>query len=316
MGQPYLLLAAAALILAAFVLGTAAFLVWFERKLLGRMQVRPGPNRVGPGGLLQPVADILKLTVKEDILPEHADRPLFRLAPLMAFVPAFAAFVVLPFGPGLVSADLNIGLLWILAVSTVSVLALIAAGWASNSKYALLGGMRAAAQMISYEVPLVLSLIGVVLAAGSLRLGRIVAAQAHLWFAVPQVLGFIVYLIAATAESNRSPFDLPEGESELVAGFHTEYSGVRFAFFFLAEYSYVFLAAAIATLAFLGGWSGPFLPPVVWFLVKTYAVIFFIIWLRATLPRIRIDQLLSFGWKVLLPLSLVNIFLVGLFRFI
>ena len=271
---------------------------------------------MGPGGLLQPVADILKLTVKEDILPEHADRPLFRLAPLMAFVPAFAAFVVLPFGPGLVSADLNIGLLWILAVSTVSVLALIAAGWASNSKYALLGGMRAAAQMISYEVPLVLSLIGVVLAAGSLRLGRIVAAQTHLWFAVPQVLGFIVYLIAATAESNRSPFDLPEGESELVAGFHTEYSGVHFAFFFLAEYRYVFLAAAIATLAFLGGWNGPLLPPVVWFLVKTYAVIFFIIWLRATLPRIRIDQLLSFGWKVLLPLSLVNIFLVGLFRFI
>ena len=316
MDQPYLRLAAAVLILSAFVLGTAAFLVWFERKLLGRMQVRPGPNRVGPGGLLQPVADILKLTVKEDILPEHADRPLFRLAPLMAFVPAFTAFVVLPFGPGLVSADLNIGLLWILAVSTVSVLALIAAGWASNSKYALLGGMRAAAQMISYEVPLVLSLIGVVLAAGSLRLGRIVAAQTHLWFAVPQVLGFIVYLIAATAESNRSPFDLPEGESELVAGFHTEYSGVRFAFFFLAEYSYVFLAAAIATLAFLGGWSGPLLPPVVWFLVKTYAVIFFIIWLRATLPRIRIDQLLSFGWKVLLPLSLVNIFLVGLFRFI
>ncbi|OLO42290.1 NADH-quinone oxidoreductase subunit H [Alkalihalophilus pseudofirmus] len=301
------------------VLGFVTYGILAERKVLGFIQLRVGPNRLGgPLGLLQTIADVLKLLLKEDIIPKKADKPLFVLAPIIAFVPAFAVLAVIPFSENLYFTDIGVGLLYYIAVSGITTIGVVAGGWASNNKYALMGGMRAAAQMISYEVPLVLSVVGVILLTGSLNLIDIVNAQANLWFVVPQILGFVIFVIAATAELNRTPFDLPEAESELVAGYHVEYSGFRYAFFMLAEYVYLFAMAALTTVLFLGGWNPlPFLgfiPGVIWFALKFSAVIFFMIWIRGTFPRLRGDQLMEFAWKVLLPLALLNIILTALVK--
>ncbi|GIQ70863.1 NADH-quinone oxidoreductase subunit NuoH [Xylanibacillus composti] len=301
------------------VLGFVTYAIYFERKVIGWMQGRPGPNRVGPFGLLQTVADVLKLLIKEDTIPKKADRPLFILAPALTFVPAFTVLAVIPYTSKWIPADLNVGLLYYVALSSISTMGILLGGWASNNKYALMGGMRSTAQMISYEVPLVISVAGVVLMSGSLNLSTIVEGQAGYfwnWNFLPQILGFGVFVIAAVSELNRTPFDLPEAESELVAGYHVEYSGFRFAFFMLSEYVYMYAIAALTTVLFLGGWHAPFpfldfIPGIIWFILKFSLVIFTLYWLRATMPRIRVDQLMSLGWKVLLPLSLINVFITA-----
>ena len=292
---------------AVFLAVNALFIIWFERKIAARMQLRRGPNRVGPFGLLQTLADTGKLLIKEDIIPDAADRAVFRAAPILVLVSTFLLFVVLPFGKGLVPADLNVGLVYFLAIGGLSVIGILAGGWASNNKYSLMGGMRSAAQIVSYEVPAVLTVLSVALLAGSLRLGDIVKAQPAFGYVLLQPVGFVLFLIASNAEINRGPFDLPESDSELVSGFVTEYSAMRFAFFFLAEYTNLFLAGAFAATLFLGGWRGPLLPPVVWFLLKSYVVVFILIWVRWTYPRLRVDHLMAFSWKVLLPLALLNL---------
>lgn len=291
-----------------------AYLTWLERKVIGDIQVRFGPSRVGPFGLLQPIADGIKLMFKEDVVPANADRLIFFLAPALSFVPALIVFAVIPFGPSFVITDVNVGLLYVFAVASLGVYGSVLAGWASNSKYSLLGGLRSAAQMVSYELGLGLSVLGVVMMTGSLSLVDIVEAQKGTWLGIlprwnifPQFLGFVIFLISSNAELNRAPFDLPEAETELVAGFHTEYSSMKFALFFMAEYANMIAVAALATTLFLGGWRGPLLPPVIWFLLKVFAFIFLFIWVRATLPRFRYDQLMGFGWKVLLPLALANV---------
>jgi NADH-quinone oxidoreductase subunit H len=293
------------------VLISAALLTWAERRLLGLWQDRYGPNRVGPFGLLQPIADVIKLLMKEDCIPSAADRPVFVIAPAIVMAMGLIAFAVVPFAPNIGVADLNIGLLFFLAVTGLTVYGIVLGGWASNSKYALLGGLRGAAQMISYEVFLGLALMGVVLLAGSFDLRTIVEAQRGLWFIVPQLPGFILFLIAGVAELHRLPFDLPEAENELVAGYHTEYSSMKFGMFFVGEYVGMILTAAMATVLFLGGWLGPVLPPLAWFLLKTTLLVVFFILLRAALPRPRYDQLMALGWKVLLPLSLLNLVITG-----
>lgn len=297
-------------------LGVVTYTIYAERKVIGWMQGRIGPNRVGPLGLFQSFADILKLLIKEDIVPTSADRPLFLIAPILAFVPSFMTLAVIPFTMKHVfTAGIGIGVLYYIALSAITIHGVMLGGWASNNKYALIGGMRSAAQMLSYEVPLGLSVVGVVLLSGSLNLNTIVSAQnGHWWYIVPQFLGFCVFLIAATAELNRTPFDLPEAESELVAGYHVEYSGFRFAFFMLTEYVYVFAMGSLAAALFLGGWSGPILPGWLWFAIKVIAFIFFQFWLRATMPRIRIDKLMSFSWKILLPLALLNLVLTAVLK--
>jgi NADH-quinone oxidoreductase subunit H len=297
------------------VLGFVTYAILFERKVIGWIQNRVGPNRVGPWGLLQTVADVLKLLIKEDVIPEKADAPLFKWAPVIAFVPAFAVLAVIPFTDSLKFTDFAVGLLYYMAVSSITIIGIMIGGWASNNKYALLGGMRSAAQMISYEIPLVMSVVGIVMTVGSLNLTDIVHAQHKVWFIFPQFIGFLVFLIASISELNRTPFDLQEAESELVAGYHVEYSGFRFAFFMLAEYVYVFAMASLTTILYLGGWNAPFgltfVPPLVWFALKFLLIVFFLIWLRATMPRIRVDQLMQFAWKVLLPLALLNILLTA-----
>ncbi|MFJ8258991.1 NADH-quinone oxidoreductase subunit NuoH [Peribacillus asahii] len=302
-----------------FVLGFVTFAILSERKIMGFMQMRIGPNQVGGSwGLLQTVADVLKLLLKEDTIPKKADRPLYILAPVLAFAPAFMVLATLPFTNQFQFADIGVGLLYYIAISGITTIGVVTAGWASNNKYSLMGGMRAAAQMISYEIPLVMSLVGVVLLAGSLNLREIVAAQEDIWFIFLQPVGFIVFFIAAIAELNRVPFDLPEAESELVAGFHVEYSGFRWAFFMLAEYVYMFAMATLTTLLFLGGWhSLPFLdfiPGAVSFALKFSVVIYILIWIRVSFPRLRADQLMEFAWKVLLPIALANIFLTALLK--
>lgn len=301
---------------------SVAYMTWLERKILSDIQVRLGPMRVGPHGLLQPIADGLKLLFKEEIVPQAADRTLYLLAPVLALVPAFISFAVIPFGDrirlfgqsiDLVIADVNIGLLYVFGVASLGIYGIVLGGWASNNKYALLGGLRASAQMISYELSLSLSVVGVVMLSQSLSLVQIVDAQARVWFIVLQPIGFIIFLICAVAEINRAPFDLPEAETELVAGFHVEYSSMKFAMYFMAEYANMITVSAMATTLFLGGWRGPWLPPVVWFLIKLFLFIFLFIWLRGTLPRFRYDQLMRFGWKVLLPIALVNIMVTAVF---
>lgn len=296
-------------------------MIWLERKIMAHMQVRLGPMRVGPHGLLQPIADGIKLLFKEDIIPEKASKLLFVLAPAMAMIPAMLTFAVIPFGDAvkilgykvdLVITDVNIGFLYIFGVSSLGIYGIVMAGWASNNKYSLLGGIRSSAQMISYELTLGLSLIGVVMMTESLSLVDVVNAQAKLWNIILQPIGFFIYFTSAIAEVNRCPFDLPEAESELVAGYHTEYSSMKFAMFFMAEYANMITVSAIAVTFFLGGWQGPFLPPVVWFLLKLSGCLFFFIWIRSTFPRLRYDQLMHFGWKFLLPLSLLNILITGL----
>jgi len=293
------------------VLISAALLTWAERRLLGLWQDRYGPNRVGPFGLLQPLADVIKLMMKEDFVPTAADRPVYVMAPLLVMSTGLIAFAVVPFAPGIGVADLSIGVLFFLAVTGLTVYGIVLGGWASNSKYSLLGGLRGAAQMISYEVFLGLALMGVVLLAGSFDLRTIVEAQRGLWFIVPQLPGFLLFLIAGVAELHRLPFDLPEAENELVGGYHTEYSGMKFGMFFVGEYVGMILTAAIATTLFLGGWLGPVLPPLAWFVLKTAVLVAFFVLLRAALPRPRYDQLMALGWKVLLPLALLNLVITG-----
>lgn len=290
----------------------AALLIWIERRLLGLWQDRYGPNRVGPFGILQVVADMIKIFAKEDWIPPFADRIVFILAPTVVMITSLLAFAVIPIAPGIgIIADLNIGLLFFLAMTSLAVYSVILGGWASNNKYALLGGLRSAAQMITYEVFMGLSLMGVVMLAGTFNLREIVEAQREMWFCIPQFLGLIVFIIAGIAESHRLPFDLPEAENELTAGYHTEYSGMKFGMFFVGEYVGVILISAMITTLFFGGWLGPVLPPVVWFLLKTGVFTIFFILLRAGLPRPRYDQLMAYGWKVMLPLALLNLVVTG-----
>ena len=298
-------------IIFVFVMPMIMAFIYLERRGLGRFQIRLGPNRVGPFGILQPVADAIKVLIKEDIVPAKGDKWVHWLAPMVAFVPVLMIFAVVPFQDGALLADLNIGILYVVAISSVSVVGIFMAGWASNNKYSLIGAMRTIAQVISYEIPLVLSIIGVVLLTGSLSMNEIVEAQG-IPFILLQPLGFLIYFLAACAEINRTPFDLLEAESEIVAGFHIEYSGMKFALFYLVEYAEVLAISAIITTLFLGGWRGPILPPFLWFLIKVFGVFFVIFWVRSTIPRLRIDQVMAFAWKCLLPLALLNLLITGI----
>jgi NADH-quinone oxidoreductase subunit H len=330
-----------------FVALSVPLMILLERKIIGFMQSRVGPTRVGPSGILQTIADGLKLLLKEDIIPDRADRAVFRLAPVIMLIPAFVAFAVIPFGGESVTvfgqtvtpwiSDVNIGVLFIISITSLGVFGVVLGGWASNSKYPLLGALRAAAQMVSYEVPLGLALVGGLMWAGTASMRGIVEAQreAHLWFFIPQFAALFIYFISGVAETNRAPFDLPEAETELVSGFHTEYSGMRFGLFFIAEYANMVVVSAVATTLFFGGWLrpfpnvdalafldffnyvlpggwGPLLSGCFWFVAKVSAFIFAYFWIRATFPRYRYDQLMTVGWKWLLPLSLVNIIATGL----
>ena len=298
-------------------------LTWMERKVAGHIQQRLGPMRTGWHGLLQPIADGIKLMSKEDLIPDQADRLLFRLAPILSLVPPFAVFVAVPFGEPvelfgyhipLYLSDMNVGLLYIIAVGGLEIYGVIFGGWASNSKYALLGSFRTCAQLISYAVPMAFAVVGVIMLAQSMNLSQIVAAQANVWNVVLQPVGFLVFFIAGLAEAQRIPFDLAEAEGDLVAGYHTEYSGMRFALYMTSEYVVLLTISVLCVLLFFGGWNGLWLPlpPVVWFLIKVMAFIYLFMWIRFTLPRYRYDQLMSIGWKFLLPLSLVNILITGL----
>jgi NADH-quinone oxidoreductase subunit H len=300
------------------MLTVVSYMIFAERKIAGHMQARIGPNRVGPLGLLQPAVDVLKLFFKEEFTPEGANKVIFHIAPMLAVIPALVTFSVVPFGPqdGLQVTDINVGLLLFLAMSSLGVYAITLGGWSSNNKYALLGGLRSSAQMISYELAMGLSCIGVLLFAGSLSLVDIVRAQEHWWFVVFQPVAFGIFMLTALAETNRAPFDLPEAEAELVAGFHTEYSSMKFGLFFLGEFANVISISCIAVTLFLGGWNGPWLPDqlkFIWFFAKLGALLFFFIWVRWTFPRLRYDQLMNLGWKVLLPLALANIVLTSVF---
>lgn len=307
------------IIILVLLIPIAAMLVWVERRMIGIWQDRLGPNRVGPFGILQSLADLLKILGKEDWVPAFSEKGIFILAPLIGAICVLMSFTVMPFSPNIGISNLNIGLLFFLAMASLSVYSVVLAGWASNSKYALLGSMRAAAQMVSYEVFMGLSMMGVVLLTGSFNLREIVLAQTDGWLIQSQFLGFIVFLIAGIAESHRLPFDLPEAETELTAGFHTEYSGLKFALFFLGEYLSVTLISAMSVVLFFGGWLMPeplasWLPPLMWFILKVFFFIMFFILLRTSLPRPRFDQLLAFGWKVMLPLALVNLMITASLR--
>jgi NADH-quinone oxidoreductase subunit H len=301
------------IVLAVFTvaMGTATFLIWYERRLLGWLQDRHGPDRVGWLGLGQVVADMVKIFTKEDWVPPFADRFVFTLAPVIVVATSLFSFLVIPIAAGWVVFDLNVGLLFFLAFSSLAVYSIVLAGWSSRSKYSVLGSLRAAAQMVSYEVFMGLSLMGVVLQAGSFQLTDIVEAQRGLWFVVPQFVGLVVFLLAGLAEVRRIPFDLVEAESELVAGYHTEYSGMKFGMFFVGEYIAVTLVSAMIVTLFFGGWLGPGLPGAAWFMIKTLLVISFFILVRATFPRVRYDQLMGLGWKVLLPIALLNLLVTG-----
>jgi NADH-quinone oxidoreductase subunit H len=297
-----------------------AYAVYFERKVIGHMQARLGPMRVGPHGLLQPIADFIKLFFKEDIIPSNADKIIFYIAPVISVIAALSSLAVIPLGNNLVIANINIGILYILALSSVGAYGIILAGWSSNSKYSFLGGLRSSAQVISYEIAMGFSLVSVMMVAGSANLVDIVNAQSKYPFILVQPVAFMVFLIAAFAETNRVPFDLPEAETELVAGYFTEYSGFRFGLFFIAEYAGMFIMSALAVVCFLGGWRGPdfgifsYVPKVVWFLLKVYALIFLYYWMRATVPRYRYDQLMGLGWKLFIPLTLANIAVTGIVK--
>ncbi len=299
------------IIIIVFVLAMVMAFIYFERRGLGRLQVRLGPNRVGPFGILQPVADAIKILLKEDIVPAKGDKLVHWWAPVVAFAPALMIFAVIPFENGALLADLNIGILYIVAVSSLSVVGVFMAAWSCNNKFSLIGAMRTVAQIVSYEIPLGLSIIGVALIAGSLSMNEIVTSQ-NIPFILLQPLGFLIYFISACAEMNRTPFDLMEAESEIVDGYHIEYSGMKFAMFYLVEYVEAVAVSAIITTLFLSGWKGPLLPPFLWFLIKVVLVFFVIVWVRGTIPRIRVDQLMAFAWKCLLPLALINLFITGI----
>lgn len=315
-GSDWIRLVIGLIIVVAFSQLNALFLVWLERKVAGHIQLRLGPMEVGPHGLLQTIVDGIKLVGKELITPHSADWKLFVIAPVLVFMPVLVAFLVIPFDDFLILRDMNLGVLLIFAFSTFSVLAILAGGWASNNKYALLGAIRSVAQNVAYEIPLLLAIMSVVLMVNSLRFSDVVLAQDRVWFIFLQPVAGLIYLICATAETNRAPFDIPEAESELIAGFHTEYSGMRFGLFFLAEYTNMFIVSAVATSLFFGGWYGPLgyslgIPGFIWFLIKTYILIFIIMWVRWTFPRVRFDQLMNFSWKVMIPLSLVNLIITA-----
>ena len=308
-----------------FLLLLAAYLVWLERKFLARLQIRYGPNRAGKFGLLQPIADTIKMLTKEDIVPAAADRFIFLLAPAVVATTALMMFAVVPFGSHLtlfgrkvplVITDLNVGLLYVFALSSLGVYGVAMGGWASNSKYSLLGGIRGAAQMISYELALGLSLVPIVMLADSFSIVEIVRAQEKYPFILVQPFAFVIFMISAMAESKRIPFDLPEAENELGAGYHTEYSGIRFGLFFLGEYVHLQVLGALVAVLFLGGWRGPILPPPLWLFIKIIFVALIMIWVRGTLPRLRYDQLMTLGWKVLIPAALLNIMVTGVFLLI
>jgi NADH-quinone oxidoreductase subunit H len=309
---PHVLVMAILLILFIFLM--AMVFIYIERRASARFQARVGPNRTGPFGVFQPVADAVKALTKETITPDASDKWVYWLAPVVGLVPAMMIFAVIPMQDGLVLADLNVGILYIVAVSSIGIIGIVMAGWGSNNKYSLLGAMRAVAQVVSYEIPMGLAIISVVLMAGSLQLSVIVAAQQDMWFVLLQPIGFMVFYLAASAEMNRTPFDLLEAESEIVAGFNIEYSGMKFAAFYLTEYIEALAVSCIVTLLFLGGWLGPIaaVPPIIWFLIKITAVFCFIVWVRCTLPRLRIDQVMGFAWKFLLPIALINIFITAL----
>ena len=293
------------------VLTLAGMLIWVERRLLGVWQERYGPNRLGPGGCLQSLADMIKIFTKEDWIPPFADKAVFVLTPAIVVITALMSFAVVPIAPSFVVADLNMGVMFVLAMTSLAAYSVIIGGWASNSKFAFLGSLRAIAQLLSYEVFMGLSLMGAVLLAGSFNLSDIVEAQRHQWFVVPQFLGFLGFFMAGLAEAHRTPFDMPEAEAELVAGYHSEYSGMKFGMFFVGEYLSVILLSAMTVILFFGGWHGPWLPPVLWFVLKMAFFIVLIILIRATWPRFRFDQLLSFGWKVVMPLALINLLATG-----
>jgi len=303
------------LIVLGFTLLGVPLIVWMERKVLGHMQDRIGPERVGPFGILQTIADGMKLFMKEDLVPSQADKPVYFLAPAISVITALVAMTVIPWGDtislfgrtmALHITDVNVAVLFLLGTTSMGVYGIVLGGWASNSKYPLLGGLRSSAQMISYELAQGIAIVPIIMITGSLSLAEIGRAQEKMWFVIPQFFGFLIYLICAVAETNRAPFDLAEAESELVAGFHTEYSSMKFALYFMAEYANMMVVSGVAITCFLGAWHGPFLPGPVWFLIKLAFFLFFYVWLRGTFPRLRYDQLMSFGWKVLLPASLLN----------
>jgi NADH-quinone oxidoreductase subunit H len=305
-------IAVASLIVIGFVFFNSIMLGYLERKLAGWFQRRPGPMEVGPYGLLQLLVDGVKLVGKQIVMPREAAKPLFLLAPLLAFMPVGIAFIVVPFSSGVQVRDLDVGLIFIVAIMSFNVMSILIAGWASNNKYSLFGAIRAVAQNIAYEIPMLLSLLAVVLMANTLSMRGMVLAQGALWNVIVQPVAFLIYFVAGMAETHRAPFDLPEAESELTAGFHTEFSGMAFSFFFLAEYTHMFLVASIAVVLFLGGWSGPPLPwmdytGIVWFMLKAYTILLVMIWIRWTFPRVRFDQLLNICWKYLIPFALVNL---------
>jgi NADH-quinone oxidoreductase subunit H len=294
------------------MLTIAAILIWVERRMLALWQDRYGPNRVGPFGLLQSVADMVKIFFKEDWIPPFADKPVFIIAPAIVVATVLMSFAIIPFAPGIHVIDLNIGILFFLGMSSLGAYSIVLGGWSSDNKYSLLGALRGSAQMISYEVFMGISLLGVVMLTGSFSLVDIVNAQQKMWFVVPQIVGFVIFLIAGIAETHRLPFDIPEAESELIAGYHSEYSGMKFGMFFVGEYLGITLVSALITTLFFGGWLGPsFLPGVIWFFIKTFVFILFFVLLRAGLPRPRYDQLMEYGWKFLLPLSLLNLLVTG-----
>ncbi len=299
----------------AVILGScltlAGMLIWVERRLLGMWQERYGPNRLGPGGCLQSLADMIKIFTKEDWIPPFADKAVFVITPAIVVITALMSFAVIPIAPNFVVADLNVGVLFFLAMSSLAAYSVIIGGWASNNKFAFLGSLRAIAQLLSYEVFMGVSLMGAVILAGSFKLSDIVNAQQHQWFVIPQFLGFLGFFMAGLAEAHRTPFDMPEAEAELVAGYHSEYSGMKFGMFFVGEYLSILLLSAMTVILFFGGWHGPWLPPVVWFGLKMFGFIALIILIRAAWPRYRFDQLLSFGWKVVMPLALINLLVTG-----
>ncbi|MEN8259023.1 MAG: NADH-quinone oxidoreductase subunit NuoH [Pseudomonadota bacterium] len=293
------------------VIFVAAMLIWVERRLLAVWQDRLGPNRAGPLGLLQVAADMIKIFFNEDWIPPFADKLVFIVAPPIVFIAMLTGFAVIPFAPGVGIVDFNFGLLYFLALTSLAVYSVVLAGYASNNKYSLIGGLRAASQTVSYEVFMGISMMGVVMLAGTFNLREIVEAQRDGWFIIPQFAGFVIFMVAALAESHRTPFDLPEAEHEIIAGFHTEYSGMKFGMFFVGEYLGVTLSSAMIVTLFFGGWLGPWLPPLAWFCLKTAVLIMFFILLRGSLPRPRYDQLQAFGWKVALPVSLLNLVITG-----
>ncbi len=294
----------------AFVLILVIVFIWFERRLIARFQVRLGPNRLGPEGIFQPLATGLKLLLKEDIVPAKADKVVHWLAPIVVFAPVLLIFAVVPLGQRAILADLNVGIVYVVAISSLSTVGIFMAGWGSNNKYSLIGAMRSVAQMVSYELPVVLSIVGVVLMAGSLSMTKIVESQSIPFFLL-QPLGFAIFFLGTLAEMNRSPFDLLEADSEIVAGFHTEYSGMKFALFYMGEFGHAVTYSCIIATLFLSGWQGPLLPPFIWLLIKVFIVYCVMIWIRATMPRLRVDQLMGFAWKALFPMAVLNLFIVA-----